>query len=74
MAREKAPSYLLSDAQWKRLHELYFGEFILRRFESTMIVLERKKLVSRPASHNQWQITDAGRRALSTAPAWCRVS
>lgn len=73
MSVQVSPAYLLSDAQWQRLFDLYLEAFIVQRFESTMRVLERKHLVRRREAFNQWEITDQGRVALRTAPDQWRI-
>jgi hypothetical protein len=73
MSNNPAPAYLLSDAQWRRLFDLFLGEFIVMRFENTMRVLERKHLVKRRETFTQWELTKHGRDALRTAPAAYRV-
>ena len=71
--RSVPPAYLLSNAQWQRLFDLYLDAFIVRRFESTMRVLERKHLVRRRETFSQWEITLQGRVALRSAPEQWRM-
>jgi hypothetical protein len=70
---EVEPTQTLSTAQWQRLWDLYFGAMIIQRFEATMVVLKRKGLAKRRELHNRWELTDAGREALKTAPIAYRI-